>query len=430
MARQPSPIPEALPVTASSYKPRGACPHCGYRMDAGRCPECGRVIALRELALDWHGLRRKRVVRRVGLVIIVLLLGGTGYYLSQSGRWCRCLPTGILLTFQGDEHAPATIELFRRYAAGTMSPRHADRLLDQAMLPPTIDMLDSLPQECGTNLRFKTYLRVPGRFPSSAWLYEWSALDELSEFRVDNGPVVRAAGDGGGDATWRLLDPEAWRCYQGSVGALSPGQHALKWTKVFVLKRVPLDNPSAAVTLHKWTLTATKTITVDSRPPEAHVRPVASSALADEIKHRFQIPDPQPSVDVFAGGVPYRSDLRSIAVAGEAWWRPSGAGAYRRHGELYLPQGYSISTNFFWSPIGITTSQPCVDIRIVPSAKVAVQEGCREYFGDVIELLNVPVVVRNGKIPAPNDRFEIRFSRTADIVNTPTTNQTPGLPIP
>lgn len=143
---------------ASDYAPLGFCPHCGFATDAGRCSECGQDISDHELQRSPHWLRRKKARKRISLTVAVAIAVGGGFYVSQSGRWCRLLPTSVLLLIQRDEQARATVELFRRYKNGDMAASEIARLFEQAMLPPRIDMLSSLPIAVDTSARFHTYV--------------------------------------------------------------------------------------------------------------------------------------------------------------------------------------------------------------------------------------------------------------------------------
>lgn len=54
------------------YKPAGFCPKCGYRIDPGTCPECGRAVKR-----PWR--LHPRVVRRYRRLTILIFLLGLGF---------------------------------------------------------------------------------------------------------------------------------------------------------------------------------------------------------------------------------------------------------------------------------------------------------------------------------------------------------------
>ncbi len=54
------------------YKPAGYCPKCGYRIDPGTCPECGRAVKR-----PWR--LHPRVVRRYRRLTILIFLLGLGF---------------------------------------------------------------------------------------------------------------------------------------------------------------------------------------------------------------------------------------------------------------------------------------------------------------------------------------------------------------
>jgi hypothetical protein len=51
-------------MTDNAYKPAGYCPHCGYAIDPGVCPECGKNVAASELDSVPYWVTRDRKLRR------------------------------------------------------------------------------------------------------------------------------------------------------------------------------------------------------------------------------------------------------------------------------------------------------------------------------------------------------------------------------
>jgi hypothetical protein len=94
----PSTTPGAPTV---SYEPKGYCPGCGYRMDAGTCPECGRVVK-KPARRSPRSTRRRKVL--VSAAIGLMILGGESavvHYREPLAR--RYWPTWHLRSLaQGD----------------------------------------------------------------------------------------------------------------------------------------------------------------------------------------------------------------------------------------------------------------------------------------------------------------------------------------
>lgn len=84
------------------YKPEGFCPHCGYRMSAGRCPECGSDVSARNLA-KIHPTRRRRRRLLIAAAIIIPIGPLLGYVRATTAWVCpNCA-----------EHEFRTIHIFR-----------------------------------------------------------------------------------------------------------------------------------------------------------------------------------------------------------------------------------------------------------------------------------------------------------------------------
>ncbi len=77
-----------------AYVPQGYCPGCGYRIDPGRCPECGR-----EVRRPWKVRPRVVALRRVRWAAAALVLLGLGVaaWRYGPGLAARYLPDGALV---------------------------------------------------------------------------------------------------------------------------------------------------------------------------------------------------------------------------------------------------------------------------------------------------------------------------------------------
>jgi len=75
-------------VMAETYQPIGFCPGCGYKMDAGTCPECGREVP-EPLAHYWGEGGFRTGVVAVGLAILVLVFSYVVVFALQLAvtRW-------------------------------------------------------------------------------------------------------------------------------------------------------------------------------------------------------------------------------------------------------------------------------------------------------------------------------------------------------
>lgn len=85
-------------MSESAYQPAGYCPKCGYRVDPGRCSECGR-----EVKRPWR--IRPRVWRRWRWLMVGALLIGLGVFVWQygAGLAARYAPSAVLVwVWEGD----------------------------------------------------------------------------------------------------------------------------------------------------------------------------------------------------------------------------------------------------------------------------------------------------------------------------------------
>lgn len=79
----------------ATYAPAGYCPSCGYRMDPGACPECGRV-ATRVRPTHPRVRRRRLLLGLAGFVVLGLTVLLAGRPLAE-----RCTPNWLLRRIVG-----------------------------------------------------------------------------------------------------------------------------------------------------------------------------------------------------------------------------------------------------------------------------------------------------------------------------------------
>jgi hypothetical protein len=79
-------------VCENTYRPAGYCPHCGYPLDPGACPECGRAVPADALDAEPYA----RPGRRLGALGTVILLAAAlvplaWFGLSRDGPFLHVL---------------------------------------------------------------------------------------------------------------------------------------------------------------------------------------------------------------------------------------------------------------------------------------------------------------------------------------------------
>ncbi len=75
------------------YRPAGFCPHCGYQLDPGRCPECGADV-VRPLPRHPRLRRRRRIIAT--LICATLLAGGAAAWRFGPALAAQYLPNSVL----------------------------------------------------------------------------------------------------------------------------------------------------------------------------------------------------------------------------------------------------------------------------------------------------------------------------------------------
>lgn len=75
------------------HEPAGYCPHCGYRIDPGRCPECGVEVAR---PVSRSPRSRSHRIMRVGIVILACAVVVTGGRYAAPWLMREYWPTGQL----------------------------------------------------------------------------------------------------------------------------------------------------------------------------------------------------------------------------------------------------------------------------------------------------------------------------------------------
>lgn len=167
------------------YRPRGYCPQCDYPVDMGTCPECGATLAVGELRRSPRSLLRRHRRHLLGALAAFVFLAG-GYALLRSNVWYRLLPTSLLLSHQGADDHPATVELFRRYVGGNLNAADAAQMLGQAVNKCTLDIPSATAAGTEVAIEATAYFQVP-KHPRADREYQYLLRD--FEIRCD-GEVV------------------------------------------------------------------------------------------------------------------------------------------------------------------------------------------------------------------------------------------------
>lgn len=379
-------------MTGETHTPAGYCPCCGYRIDPGRCPECGKLVSAKTL------LRippRKRFRRRaITLAIVILaaaLLGGADRLVS-SGAWRRYVPTAVLLWLQDDGYRSNFAELARRYQAGKLTSAQVQQLFGGILEPrANFELIDPHPAHVPIRVKFDIAfadLALARRLRASGLPRIW----------VDDRPIdARTAPPPNSRNAWNPPRPiQTW----GEIAVL-PGLPAGRHTLVFTQDLLDLTSaPLTTAATPIWTLHVSQSITVVDQPASAFAK-AASRDEAGTIRGEIQLkPDPpQTDRDGPIGRViPLRFANIPAPIIGTLEVRLDTERTFRfvKHIVYDGARQFRDSIDLSGMP-GISAARH-VDVRIRPgSPELAVEYGMRTYYGQVIEWSDVLLAVN---IPA------------------------------
>ena len=360
-------------MTDNAYKPAGYCPHCGYAIDPGVCPECGKNVAADELDSVPYWVRRRRKTRRTVLALVILSLAIGGWYVySRCNWWILWVPTRVLLAFQGDVVSRSAIELDRRFMAGELSRSQLVSYITNAVVPDSqVTLTDDCP--CDVGVAVKPQVRSM-RLPASIYVkpVDWKAA-------VDGKPVELS----------RRAVRRRGPYHDFVLPAMSPGTH-----------QVDLQVTLQVV---RYTTVLAEGIPVTLRGQVT----VSPSRLADRLKLLWT----PELVDEISNSSPLRSRLmagnsgiesvilidppvRSVPIVATIEVRPTGQERY----VPYMSQGgltiavADPNKNYESSWIHVRAlNADAMDIRLVPDPEEAYRQGFTECLDAVVEWRDIPI---------------------------------------
>jgi len=368
-------------MTSEPYKPAGYCPHCGYAIDPGTCPECGRTSSAARLHRVPYWLKRRYTIKRIAKVAMItsLLLGG--WYFCFCVQWERWLPTSALLRLQGDATNRMTRELMRRFSNGSLTGEETKRLFTQAIRKP--DHLDlRSPWPASVRIPVETSVRLELEGLHCYWSGSARPL-AVDGRRPDNG--------------WDDVDGDLRMGSSGSSGIFSilteqllPGYHELSLT---VSWDVSISQPRPGYRLSGITSTASGRLLVEDKPVTDYVKPVWSPQIARdlEVKLRAVIirgTDGYLSLRVQSAALPvnlagrFSFPMGSDAMQRLALDRPVTSKRQPAHwaGEWNLLRVMHVD----YIP------ETC-DVQFSPDPVLALLENCEDFFDGVIIWSKCPV---------------------------------------
>lgn len=248
-------------------QPAGFCPYCGYRIDPGVCPECGRAINARRLARSRLPSRIRNVNRGAVLGAIVLCtvsFWAVGYFVG----WLSMLPTEVLLLLQGDGTSDTTKELHKRCLAGDLSEGQIRRMIEHN-LTLVATVRNPVPEGVAAEVDFTWSGALPAGLllRSNSWeMY----VDDKWRSSKSGGPMLV---NGTGDQTW--LSP-----------LTKPGRHTVQIEQFFLLSQLTMP-ASPLIPPMSFTHSGDVMIDVVKWPLSGFKRVPLSPLTVDEMAKQF-----------------------------------------------------------------------------------------------------------------------------------------------
>lgn len=362
-----------------TYKPKGNCPHCGYGIDPGICPECGKAVSAEELdvvaARRQHQHRIRIMARWSALLIIVI----GGYYYVRDIDFAAKVPTNWLLKW----HAPWTSkEVWSRFCHGKLSATDAGRFLDQQVAISSLTATSPHPANESVCLRIS--IGSTGFFQYTQWdpfVIDWNvAIDgEAAPCRAESHEVA-------GDFWTQYL------CVR--VGPMPVGMHDVVVSGTCTLAK---NDRGSGVRIcgegrapPRFDFTRSVKVVIEPGSVEHFARPVWSDELAGQVRDLVKaraLGEPGEKVSLlFISCQPL-----PVSLAGHVAVRSTDDEKYASVSRrLAFPAGTPNFLQVWNADLGIEGAHS-VDVRFVPDAKLALDSGFAEYFAGILQWSAVPV---------------------------------------
>ncbi len=365
-------------------EPAGYCPHCGYRINPGRCSECGRDVSARRL-------RRRPLSRRrkwhIGLGLLFLGSIGLIYaYQHAPAGFCSRLPAAVLALFPSG--SAAFDELGRRCDAGTLSPRQAESFLNRRLDP---EAAFQFVNPCPAGVRLPVTLQIS--FGSRAAAIRLIAVEPAVVQIVDRNTGKSPPGV-------PLASASRW-----GERILLPGLPAGEYDILFA-QRLAYPCIGTGTTQYNWTLRVAQPVTVVPRDPASFLSIPAADAIG-RINGEIHVQIAAGEGGQAPGPAILRLWHMPAPVLGTLELRVGG-GDFRPVCEIECAQAHDRPLFLEVGPIGGPDLAHATeaDFRITPSSAATVLErGYQEHYAHTIEW---PAVWVARDVSASEVRAEMR----------------------
>jgi hypothetical protein len=246
----------------AGYQPQGYCPKCGYRVDPGTCPECGRDVPrpLRRSPRSRLGRLRRWTLR---IAITAVALAAVGYGLNMAAyRW---LPPATVydLSLRDDALGRWAFDIaaWRLLTAAEIAERRLDRILAAIDSDPPADgaceyfgaeygraYYLALAPDCGyIAVGFGLKDRPCGIDCGAARVLPGGEIVFTRDVRLDR--AERSLGASGG-REWRMQPDPAWEVHRGAAGR--PNVHNVIQNQVRQYQKQLATAPGNVANWTRW----------------------------------------------------------------------------------------------------------------------------------------------------------------------------------
>ncbi len=358
------------------HQPAGYCPHCGYALDPGTCPECGKFVRGYQIRAVPPNVTLRRDLWRFGGVLLLLAISIGGYRAYRDLNGWPYVPEWLLVQCQHRDWSGAMAEINRRFVADEFTADARQRLIDNAMTAE-IECPDRWP----AGKVMPVVLQVSARAPvSKLRCFTWSPV---WRFKI------------GSDEAWSAVEawsPVGMRCSSGKFAVvyetklelppLEAAAHDLRFDgNVALLTAVP-----GFLTDQRWSVAVSKVLRVEDKRFTDYVTPIWRNDLAAKMKDAVAA---RYFHQADYGNIDFATNVLPVPVCFRVYVRVSGEHTYRHLS--HVVDGARVPGSHGYYDYELGSDVTSIDLQLRPDLAHAHLRGLKTCFNGVIEWDNLLV---------------------------------------